>query len=95
MSGAIIVRWVIRRSTEYRKPWLIVVFSSTKKKRKRCTLAWTFPGHKSAKEIDKFRQTCFSYRQKIYGDFHQAVSIPKVTKRIVNWNGAHRPCIKV
>jgi hypothetical protein len=36
-----------------------------------------------------------SHMDKIYGDFHQAVSIPKVTKRIVNWNGAHRPCIKV
>ena len=66
MSGATIARWVIRRSTEYRKPWLIVVFSSTKKKRKRCTLAWTFPGHKSAKEIDKLRQKFVSHMDKKY-----------------------------
>jgi hypothetical protein len=70
-----------------------VVFSGIKKKRKRCTLAWTFPGHKSATEIDKLRQKFVSDIDK--GDFHQVVSIPKVIKRIVNWTGAHRPCIKV
>ena len=68
MSGAIIVTVGYKESTEYRKPWLIVVFSGTK--RKRCTLAWTFPGHKSAKEIDKFRQKFVSHIDKKYKEFH-------------------------
>ena len=70
MSGAIIVTVGYKESTEYRKPWLIVVFSGTKKKRNRCTLAWTFPGHKSAKEIDKFRQKFVSHIDKKYKEFH-------------------------
>jgi hypothetical protein len=69
MSGAIIVT-VVRRlwSTGYRKPWLIVVFSGSKKKRKRCTSAWTFPGHKSAKETDKLRQKFVSHINKKYNE---------------------------